>query len=65
MRKVTKPNIDNIPNTTGGRVEYVRTRAGEKQDDLAKDLNISRNYLSMIESNVRIPNIDMLINLIL
>ena len=57
MRKVTKPIDKEAPKTLGERIEFKRTEQGISQSDLADVSNVSRNYLSMIESNKRIPNI--------
>lgn len=63
MRKVTKPKTDQIPTTTGGRIAFVRSKANESQDDLATAFNVSRNYITMIETDKRPPNTDMVITI--
>lgn len=60
MGKVTKPKTDVVPKTTGGRLEYIRKNALVSQEELAKLLNIKREYLSMIERGERSLKIDML-----
>jgi len=60
MRKVTPPKTKELPKTFGGRVMHLRKASGQSQDELAAILDISRNYLNMIENGKRIPNIDAL-----
>ena len=61
MRKVTKPKSDRIPETTGQRITFLRTKAGQKQEELADMLHVTRNYITMIEADKRTPNADMLV----
>lgn len=44
----------------GKTVKLLRINAGIKQKDLAKRLNISSNYLSLIENNKREPSISLI-----
>lgn len=60
MGKVTKPKGSIIPETTGGRIEYVRRTSLVSQKELADRLGVKREYLSMIETGDRNPKIDML-----
>ena len=60
MRKVTPPESKELPKLFGERVRYLRKAAGQSQDTLAKVLDVTRNYVNMIEKNNRIPNIDAL-----
>lgn len=45
------------------RIYFLRKKAGMKQSDLAKKLNISASTLGMYEQGRRSPNVEMLVNL--
>lgn len=58
MRKVKKPKEgDKIPNTIHGRIKYAREKSGTTQNELAESLGVTHNYISMIESGKRKPDI--------
>lgn len=58
MRKVTKPKEGGkIPNTIHGRIKYAREKSGTTQNELAESLGVTHNYISMIESGKRKPDI--------
>lgn len=44
----------------GKTIKLLRTSAGIRQKDLAKKLNISSNYLSLIENDKREPSISVI-----
>lgn len=46
--------------TLGNAIKVVRTAAGIKQQALAKKLQISANYLSLVENGKREPSISFL-----
>ncbi|MGB7434538.1 MAG: helix-turn-helix transcriptional regulator [Candidatus Acidiferrum sp.] len=46
--------------TLGNAIKLVRTATGIKQGALAKKLNVSANYLSLIENGRREPSISFL-----
>ena len=46
--------------TLGNAIKIVRTASGVKQGKLAEKLNISANYLSLIENGKREPSISFL-----
>lgn len=48
----------------GKRIQASRTAAGIKQEELAEMVEISTNYLSAIEREVKIPKLDTLIRII-
>ena len=60
MRKVTPPKNEELPKTIGGRIMYLRKKAGQSQETVAEKIVVTRNFLNMIENNKRIPNIDAL-----
>ncbi len=61
MRKIEKMGI--IPDTIGGRIEYLRRNEGLTQEKLAEILMIKRELLNMYENGKRILNIDILLKL--
>jgi transcriptional regulator with XRE-family HTH domain len=46
--------------TLGNAIKLVRTASGTKQGVLAKNLNVSANYLSLVENGKREPSISFL-----
>jgi transcriptional regulator with XRE-family HTH domain len=46
--------------TLGCAIKLIRTAKGVKQRDLAGELNVSANYLSLLESGKREPSISLL-----
>jgi transcriptional regulator with XRE-family HTH domain len=44
----------------GTNIKIVRTARGIKQADIAEQLNIAPNYISMIEANKRSPSLTMI-----
>ncbi len=38
------------------RIKFVRTNAGLSQEDFAKDLKLSRNFISLMENGARTPS---------
>lgn len=46
--------------TLGNAIKLIRTARSVKQRDLASRLNVSPNYLSMLEANRRVPSITFL-----
>jgi transcriptional regulator with XRE-family HTH domain len=49
--------------SVGRAAKFARVAAGIKQKDLADRLDVSRNYLSLVENNKREPSISFLRNL--
>jgi len=46
--------------TLGNAIKLIRTARNVKQRDLASALNVSPNYLSMLEANRRVPSVTFL-----
>ena len=46
--------------TLGSAVKLIRTANGVKQRDLAKKVNVTANYLSLVEAGKREPSISFL-----
>ena len=46
--------------TLGNAIKLIRTARNVKQRDLASELNVSPNYLSMLEANRRVPSVAFL-----
>jgi len=46
--------------TLGNAIKLIRTARNVKQRDLASQLNVSPNYLSMLEANRRAPSVAFL-----
>ena|GEM_PF-4306388 len=59
MKNVTSK----IPKTTGGRVADLRKAAGEKQEDLAAALGITRSQIAMVETDKRGLIADLIISI--
>lgn len=45
---------------TGKIIKIIRTSKGHTQQEFSRQIGISPNYLSMIESSQRLPKIDLL-----
>jgi transcriptional regulator with XRE-family HTH domain len=46
--------------TLGNAIRLIRTARNVRQRDLASALNVSANYLSMLEANRRVPSVTFL-----
>ena len=46
--------------TLGNAIKLIRTARNLRQRDLASELNVSPNYLSMLEANRRVPSVTFL-----
>jgi transcriptional regulator with XRE-family HTH domain len=46
--------------TLGNAIKLIRTARNVKQRDLASELKVSPNYLSMLEANRRVPSVAFL-----
>jgi len=46
--------------TLGNAIKLIRTAKGAKQRDLAKELGVSPNYISLVENGKREPSISLL-----
>jgi len=46
--------------TLGNAIKLIRTARNVRQRDLAHSLNVSPNYLSMLEANRRVPSVTFL-----
>ena len=46
--------------TIGNAIKLIRTARGVRQRDLAVELNVSPNYLSMLEADRRLPSVGFL-----
>jgi transcriptional regulator with XRE-family HTH domain len=46
--------------TLGNAIKLIRTARNVRQRDLAYSLNVSPNYLSMLEANRRVPSVAFL-----
>ena len=44
----------------GKTIKFLRTTKGLKQSDLAEQVNVSKNYISLIENNKREPSLSFL-----
>lgn len=46
--------------TLGNAIKLIRTARNVRQRDLASELDVSPNYLSMLEANRRVPSVTFL-----
>lgn len=60
MRKVTKKEKPNSNASLGKRIEYVRTKKGMTQADLANILFKQREQITMFENDTRQPDVNSL-----
>jgi transcriptional regulator with XRE-family HTH domain len=55
LKYVVKNNVE-----IGTNIKVIRTSKKIRQKELAKELGITQNYLSMIENNMKKPSLSLL-----